>query len=37
MTVGLGVFVVAHVLGTVLFGIALLRSGLMPAWGCLRR
>ncbi|MEO7449119.1 MAG: hypothetical protein ABI336_12675 [Humibacillus sp.] len=32
MTVGLGVFVVGHVLGTVLFGIALLRSGRVPAW-----
>ncbi len=32
MNVGLGVFVVGHVLGTVLFGIALLRSGRVPAW-----
>jgi len=32
MMVGLGVFVVGHVLGTVLFGIALLRSGRVPAW-----
>lgn len=32
MNVGLGVFVVGHVLGTVLFGIALLRSKRVPAW-----
>lgn len=32
MNVGLGVFVVGHVLGTVLFGIALLRSRRVPAW-----
>lgn len=32
MDVGLGIFVVGHVLGTVLFGIALLRSGRVPAW-----
>jgi len=32
MKVGLGVFVVGHVLGTVLFGIALLRSRRVPAW-----
>lgn len=32
MNVGLGIFVVGHVLGTVLFGIALLRSGRVPAW-----
>ena len=32
MNVGLGIFVVGHVLGMVLFGIALLRSGRVPAW-----
>ena len=32
MNVGVGVFIVGHVLGTVLFGIALLRSGRVPAW-----
>lgn len=32
MDVGIGVFVVGHVLGTVLFGIALLRSGRIPRW-----
>jgi hypothetical protein len=32
MNVGLGIFVVGHVLGTVLFGIALLRTGRVPAW-----
>ncbi len=32
MSVGLGVFVVGHVLGTVLFGITLLRSTRVPAW-----
>lgn len=32
MDVGVGVFVVGHVLGTVLFGIALLRSRRVPAW-----
>ena len=32
MDVGLAIFVVGHVLGTVLFGIALLRSGRVPAW-----
>ncbi len=32
INVGFGVFVVGHVLGTVLFGIALLRSRRVPAW-----
>jgi hypothetical protein len=30
--VSLGVFVVGHVIGTVLLGLALLRSGRIPAW-----
>ncbi len=30
--VGTGIFVVGHVIGTVLLGVALLRSGRIPAW-----
>lgn len=30
--ISIGVFVVGHVVGTVLFGIALLRSRRIPAW-----
>ncbi|HWM73324.1 MAG TPA: DUF4386 family protein [Nocardioides sp.] len=30
-----GIFVVGHVLGTVLLGVAMLRSGLVPAWAAI--
>lgn len=32
VNIAIGVFVVGHVLGTVLLGVALLRSGRVPAW-----
>lgn len=32
MDVSIGVFVVGHVIGTVLLGLATLRSGRVPAW-----
>jgi hypothetical protein len=32
LNVGTGIFVVGHVVGTVLLGVALLRSGRIPAW-----